>query len=62
MRNFEKVRSQNEYLKNQLALSMRNQRNLQGTSSFIPSDSTQEDEEEESNPSTSLSEEDMGGQ
>jgi len=47
MRNFEEVRSQNEYLKKQLAKSMSNQRkNLYGTPSHNSSESDQEDEGE----------------
>ena len=50
MRNFEELRSQNGYMKKQLATFMSNQRrNLSSIPSSIPSESNQEDEEEVSN-------------
>ena len=51
IRNFEEVRSQNEYLKKQLAKSVSNQRrNLRSTASHESFESEQHDEGEESSP------------
>ena len=58
MRNFEEVRSQNEYLKKQHEKSMSNQRkHLRGTTSHNSSEFEHGDEGEESNPFASSSEE-----
>ena len=58
MRNFEEVRSQNEYLKKQLAKSMSNQRKiLRSTPSHESFESKQNHEEEESNHFASFSDE-----
>ena len=58
MRNFEEVRSQNEYLKKQLARSMSNQRrNLRSTPSRESSESEQDHEDEDSNPFASSNDE-----
>ena len=59
MKNYEEERLQNEYLRKQLGQSMRAHiRNLHDTPSSIPSESNHEDEEEESNPFSSFTEED----
>ena len=59
MRNFEEVRSQNEYLKKQLAKSMSNQRkSLRSTPSHKSSESEHNREEGDSNPFASSSDED----
>ena len=59
MKNYEEERRQNEYLRKQLRKSMREQRrNFHSTPSSLPSDSNQEEEEEDSNPFASCSEED----
>jgi len=51
MQNYEEERHQNENLRKQFGQSMRAQRrNLQGTPSYIPSESNQENKEEVSNP------------
>jgi len=58
MRNFEEVRSQNEYSKKQLAQSMSNQRkSLQSTPSRESSDSEQDREEGDRNPFASSNDE-----
>jgi len=58
MRNFEEVMSQNEYLKRQLAKSMSNQRrNLRSTPSYESSEIEQNNQEEDSNPFASFSDE-----
>jgi len=58
IRNFEEVRSQNEYLKKQLATSMNNQRkSLQSTPSRQSFESERDHEEEDSNPFASSNDE-----
>ena len=58
MRNFEEVRSQNEYLKKQLAQSMSNQqKSLQSTPSRESSESEQDREDGDSNPFASTNDE-----